>query len=88
MGNGVAGIIFAIVGAAMVIFGVYLIIDYFQQMQSFVIFAFLIPQLSPILTLIIEISWFIFPKATLQFDLFIYIGIGLAVLGSIIAAVD
>ncbi|MHA1297968.1 MAG: hypothetical protein ACTSO9_00835 [Candidatus Helarchaeota archaeon] len=90
MSKGAAGIIIAIFGTISVIFGIIAIQDYWEDLRVLAILTFVIQDQNLIQTLdlVLKIMLFIPPKMLFQYDILIYVGIGLAVFGTIIAGLD
>ena len=88
MGKGFVGVIIAGVGAVFVVFGVIITQDWISELQLLSILALLnaVPSLTSTLVLILEIMVFIQPELLVQWNMLIYIGIGVAIFGSIVAA--
>ncbi|MHA1297972.1 MAG: hypothetical protein ACTSO9_00855 [Candidatus Helarchaeota archaeon] len=87
MNNKTAGIIIAIVGIAIGLFGIFSIQGYLDDMRLLALFAIITRDIaqSAILTLIIGIMIFTVPT---YFWILMYIGFGLCFFGALLCALD
>lgn len=87
--GGAVGVIIAIGGAVLTFFGVYIAQDWIAELQFFAILVLLDFALAGLpIADILAIFVFIQPELIVQWNIVIYVGIGLMMLGAIIAAAD